>query len=207
MNERQQAALARVTDALDAPENVRELAHAVAHRAFTGEFHMGRSVEPIAASAVYAAFRRDGDTRTLDEVSAEADVDRTALGRSYKHLADELDIDLEPVNPHEFVGRFAASLDVADGTETTAHEITEKSVEAGLHSGVPPAGIAAGALYLADRTHHDRLSQQEVAEVTDVSVITIRHRYAEQAELLGMDVDGKIAAGRWKHLDSNRYAP
>ena len=206
MNERQQAALARVTDALDASESVREFARAFAHRAFAAELHVSQSVETVAASAVYAAFRRDGDTRTLDEVSAVADVNRTALGRSYRHLADELDVDLEPVNPHEFVGRFAAALDVGDETTTKAHEITEKSVEAGLHSGVAPAGIAAGALYLADRMNYDRLTQQELAETTDESAITIRHRYAEQAELLGLDVDGKIAAGRWKHLDSDRFA-
>ena len=30
----------------------------------------------IAASAVYAAFRRDGESRTLDKVSTEADMDR-----------------------------------------------------------------------------------------------------------------------------------
>jgi transcription initiation factor TFIIB len=203
MNERQQAALARVMDALDAPENVRELAHAVAHRAFAAELHIGRSVDEIAASAVYAAFRRDGDTRTLDEMSAVADVNRTALGRSYSDLADELDIDLEPANPHEFVSRFAASLDVGDETETAAHEIATESVEAGLHSGVNPAGVAAGAVYLADSDRYAGLTQREVAEVAGVSTVTIRHRFHEQAELVELDVEGKIAPGRRKHLDGD----
>jgi transcription initiation factor TFIIB len=131
MNERQQAALARVADALDASANVRELAHAVAHRAFAAELHVGQSVESIAASAVYAAFRRDGDTRTLDEVSAIADVNRTVLGRSYRYLADELDIDLEPANPHEFVSRFAGLLDVSDRVAARAHDIVAECVETG----------------------------------------------------------------------------
>jgi transcription initiation factor TFIIB len=203
MNEHQQAALARVMDAFDASENVRDLAHAVAHRAFAAELHMGRSVETVAASAVYAAFRRDGDTRTLDEMSAVADVNRTALGRSYKHLADELDIDLDPADPHEFVSRFADSLGVDDETEARAHEIATKSVEAGLHSGVNPAGIAAGAVYFADSDRYAGLTQREVAEVAGVSTVTIRNRFHEQAELLGVDEHGKIAPSRKKYLDTD----
>jgi transcription initiation factor TFIIB len=196
MNERQQAALSRVTDALDASENVRELARAVAHRAFAAELHVGQSVEAIAASAVYAAFRRDGDTRTLDEIAAVADVNRTALGRSYRYLADELDIDLEPANPHEFVSRFAGPLDVSDRVAARAHDIVAECVEAGVHSGVKPAGVAAGALYLAEREHHGWLTQREVADVADVSEVTIRHRCAEQTQLLDTEAVGNIAPSR-----------
>jgi transcription initiation factor TFIIB len=203
MNERQQAALARLTDALDAPENVRELAHAVAHRAFAAELHMGRSVEGIAASAVYAAFRRDGEARTLDEIAAVADVNRTELGRSYKYFADELGIDLEPANPHEFVSRFAAPLAIGDWTETAAHEIIDETVEAGLYSGVSPDGIAAAALYLADSEHHDRLTQQDIADVAEVSKVTIRHRSNEQAKLLGYSDDSTIPPGRKRLFDSS----
>jgi transcription initiation factor TFIIB len=202
MNERQQAALTRMADALDASENVRELARAVAHRAFATELHVGQSVEAIAASAVYAAFRRDGDTRTLDEVSTVADMDRTVLGQSYRCLADELDIDLEPANPHEFVSRFAGPLDVSDGVAARAHDIVGECVEAGVHSGVKPAGVAAGALYLADREHHGWLTQREVADVADVSEVTIRHRCAEQTQLLGTEMVGKIAPARLQLFDT-----
>jgi transcription initiation factor TFIIB len=196
MNERQQAALARVMDGFDASETVRELARAFAHRAFAAELHVDQSLEAIAASAVYAAFRRDGETRTLDEMSAVADVNRTALGRSYRFLADELDIDLEPANPHEFVPRFAGLLDVSDGVAARAHDIVAECVEAGVLSGVKPAGVAAAALYLADNEHHGRLTQREVADVADVSEVTIRHRCGEQTQLLDTEMVGNMAPAR-----------
>ena len=203
MNERQQAAVAELTDGLDASESVHEVAHALAYRAFAAELHMGRSTDVIAASAVYAAFRRDGDTRTLDEVSAEADVDRTTLGRTYKCFADELDITLESPNPHEFVERFADSLDMEDRTEARAHEIVTKSAEAGLHSGIKLAGVAAAAVYLADADRYGRLTQHEIAEVAGVSTVTIRHRLHEQAHVLDSDEHGKIPPSRWQHLDTD----
>jgi transcription initiation factor TFIIB len=203
MNEHQQAALARVTDALDAAENVRELARAVAHRAFAAELHVSQSVEAIAASAVYAAFRRDGDTRTLDEVSAVADVNRTVLGQSYRYLADELDIDLEPANPHEFVSRFVGPLDVSDRVAARAHDIVAECVEAGLLSGVKPAGVAAAALYLADREHRGRLTQRGLGAIMGVSPVTIRHRCAEQTKLLDTEMVGNIAPARLQLFDSH----
>jgi transcription initiation factor TFIIB len=203
MNDHQQAEVAGLTDALDAPETVHEMAHALAYRAFVAELHMGRSVEVVAASAVYAAFRRDGESRTLDEVSAEADVDRTKLGRTYKCFADELDITLEPPNPHEFVERFADSLDMEDRTEARAHEIVTKSAEAGLHSGIKLAGVAAAAVYHADRGRHGRFTQREVAAVAGVSAVTIRNRLHEQAHVLDSDEHGKIPPSRWQHLDTD----
>jgi len=200
MNDDHEATLTRLLDGLDAPENVRELARAVAHRAFAAELQGGRSGEVIAASAVYAAFRHDGDVHTLDEIAAVTERSRTTIGRTYRDLADELDIALEPTDPHKFVSRFAGPLDVSDETEARAHDIVEKSVEAGLLSGVKPAGVAAGALYLAYYEQSNRLTQREVGNVVGVTPVTIRHRCAEQTKLLGTDEVGSIDLGRLRFL-------
>ena len=202
MNEQQEAELSQVMDGLDAPETIRELARALAHRAFAAKLDRDWSIEVVAASAVYAAFRRDGDTRTLNEISGVAEVNQTALGRSYKSLADELAIDLEPVSPHEFVSRFAGPVGASDETKTRAHDIVAESVEAGLLSGVKPAGVAAAALYLADHEQDGRLTQREVATVASVSEVTIRHRCAEQTQLLETEEVGNIAPARLQLFDT-----
>lgn len=196
MNDKQEAALDRLLDALDAATEVRELARAVAHRGFAAKLHESRSIKEVAASAVYVAFRRAGNAHSLDEIAVVTDLHRTALAQAYKRLTRELDIDLPPADPHEFVGRFAGSLDIDDRTKAMAHEIIDESVEAGLDSGVSPAGMAAGAEYLAAREHHSRLDQQEVADVAGVSTVTIRDRYSEQAKLLGMGRHGRIPSKR-----------
>ena len=202
MSKRQKSELARVLDALDAPETVGEVARTVAHRAFTAELHIGTSIEAVAASAVYAAFRQAGATRTLDEVAAVISHDRTNLGRLYRRLADELDLEVAPVDPHEFVERYAEPLDVGNETEARAHEIVTVSVEAGLLSGVKPAGVAAGALYLAANEHHHQLPQDEVAAVADVGPVTIRHRCGEQTALLEIQSVGMITPTRSQLFDS-----
>lgn len=203
MNEQHEATLNRMLNGLDASTEVRELARALAHRAFAAELHNGWRSEKLPASAVFVAFRRAGNARSLDEIATVTDLHRTALGRAYQRLTRELDIDLPPADPHEFVGRFAGSFDISERTETAAHEIIEKSVEAGLHSGVSPVGIAAGAVYLAAREHHDALDQQEIADVAGVTMVTVRHRYAEQAKLLGLGSTTTLPPRRQRFLDGD----
>jgi transcription initiation factor TFIIB len=209
MNEQHEAELARLLDALDAPNEVRELARAFVHRAVEAELHAGRGIEGVVASAVFAAFRRAGNPRSHDEIAVVSGVDRTTLGQMNKRLARELEIDLDPADPHEFVKRFAASLDVTDETVVWAHEIIDESIDAGLLSGVAPAGVAGGALYIADHTYPDRAqhireripryTQSEIAAVAGVTTVTIRHRYSEQAYLLDIDGRGSIPTHR-RHL-------
>lgn len=196
MDDEQQAAVRRVTDALDVPPDARDLARAFAHRAVEADLHERRSTESVVASAVYAACRREGAPRTLDETTAVAETDRTSIGRTYRLLVHELDLDIEPADPNEFVTRFAEPFSIDDPTERLAHEIVTETVEAGLTAGCAPAGVAAGALYLADCEQHQRLTQREVAAVADVSPITVRHRYTEQAQLLGLTGYGKPPRSR-----------
>jgi transcription initiation factor TFIIIB Brf1 subunit/transcription initiation factor TFIIB len=56
--------------------------------------------------------------------------------------------------------------------------------------------VTAAALYLADNEHHDRLTQREVADVAEVSEVTIRHRCGEQTQLLDTEMVGNIALAR-----------
>jgi transcription initiation factor TFIIB len=203
MKSEYEAALDRLLDALDASAEVRELARAFVYRAVAAELHDGWGVEKLTASAVFVAFRRAGNAHSLEEITAVTDLTRTALGRAHRRLTQGLDIELAPANPHEFVERFADSLGIADRTEVMAHEIIDEVVEAELHSGVSPAGVAAAAVYFADSEHHDSLTQKELADSTGVTVVTLRHRYAEQTTLLGAGEHGSIPPNRRKLLDGD----
>ncbi len=56
-----------------------------------------------------------------------------------------------------------------------------------LVSGKSPKGYAAAAVYLAARLSEEPVSQSAVAEAAEVGVVTIRNRYHEQADALGID--------------------
>jgi transcription initiation factor TFIIB len=203
MNDEYETTLTHLLDSFDASENVREIARALAHRAFAMELHDRQPLKQVVVCAVYIAFQRESNEYRFRDITSTTTFDSISIARTYRLLVDELNIDLDPANPHEFVSRFADSLGVDDETEARAHEIATESVEEGLHSGVNPAGIAAGAVYLADSDRYAGLTQREVAEVAGVSTVTIRNRFHEQAELLGVDEYGSIPPKRRKLFDGD----
>ncbi|KXB04619.1 transcription initiation factor IIB, partial [candidate division MSBL1 archaeon SCGC-AAA382A03] len=52
-----------------------------------------------------------------------------------------------------------------------------------------PSGTAAGAIYIAGLKCGERRTQKEVAEVADVTQVTVRNRYKEIAEELGEEIE------------------
>jgi hypothetical protein len=76
----------------------------------------------------------------------------------------------------------------SDRIATTAHEIAELSLDTGAASGYSPSGVAAGAIYLAGRLigNEEAPIQADVADVAQVAKVTVRTRYQEQEDLLGI---------------------
>ena len=58
-----------------------------------------------------------------------------------------------------------------------------------LTSGRGPTGVAAAAIYIASISLNERRTQREVAEVAGVTEVTIRNRYKELTEKLGINVE------------------
>lgn len=65
-------------------------------------------------------------------------------------------------------------------------EIIDKSAKQGLLSGKSPTGFAAAAIYAAAFLCTEKKTQEEVAEVAQVTAVPIRNRYQEQIEAVGI---------------------
>ncbi len=169
----------RMASALGLPKPIREMASVIYRRALDEDLLRGRSIEGMAAAALYAASRLDGVARSIDEVSVVSRVDGLEIKRAYRYLDRELGLETPPTHPNEYVGRFASELDYDERTEKLARELVQTAVEAGVHSGKSPVGIAASGLYAAGRLTGDRQTQADISEVANVSEVTIRNRYRE----------------------------
>jgi transcription initiation factor TFIIB len=173
----------RMASALGLADPVRETASIIYRRALDAGLLPGRSIEGIASATLYAAARIEGVARSVDEVAAVSRVEALEIERAYRYVVRELDLTIPPTNPLEYVGRFASKLECRDDTERRARELIEEGIEAGVHSGKHPVGIAASALYAAGQLTGEDIVQREISAVTDVSTVTIRNRYRE---LLGV---------------------
>ena len=169
----------RMASALGLPKNVRETASVIYRRALEDDLLPGRSIEGVATAALYAAARQAGTPRSLDEIAAVSRVEKVELTRTYRYVVRELGLEVQPADPESYVGRFASGLDLSDEAEMRARELLRDAKEQGLHSGKSPVGLAAAAVYAASLLTNQKITQNEVSDVTDVSEVTIRNRYKE----------------------------
>ena len=176
----------RMASALGVPRSVREVASVIYRRALKEDLIRGRSIEGVATSALYAACRQEGIPRSLNEVAAVSRVDRKEIGRTYRYVAQELELQMKPVDPAKYVPRFASDLDLSEEAQAKAVEIIKTTAEKGLLSGKSPTGYAAAAIYAASLLCNEKKTQREVANVAQVTEVTIRNRYQEQIEAMGI---------------------
>ena len=72
--------------------------------------------------------------------------------------------------------------------EEIAHKILGSAKELKLTSGRGPTGIAAAASYVASVLTGERKTQREIAEIAQVTEVTIRNRYKELVERMMFEI-------------------
>jgi len=181
--------LDRMESQLGLPRNVREAAAVIYRRAVEARLIRGRSIEGVAAAALYAACRECKLPRTLDEIANISRVGKKEIGRSYRFIARELLIHLRPTSPIDYVPRFGSELGLSGEVQSKAIELLKEAGKKGLTSGRGPTGVAAAAIYIASVLQGERRTQRNVADVARVTEVTVRNRYKELCEKLGLDVE------------------
>jgi transcription initiation factor TFIIB len=172
----------RMASALGLPEDVRETASVIYRRALDEDLLPGRSIEGVATSALYAAARKAGTPRSLDEITNVSRVEKDEIARTYRYVVRELNLEIQPADPKSYVPRFVSDLGVSEEVERRARDLLDTATEKGIHSGKSPVGLAAAAVYAAALLSNEKVTQSEVSEVSDISEVTIRNRYHELLE-------------------------
>lgn len=176
----------RLADALDLPHDVTETAVWLFAYAREEGFVSGRTVEGVAAAAVYAAARQSGLPRTLEEVASTTAASRREIGRDHRQFARDLDLPVKPVSPAEHLPRYAAELDLSARTEEVARRLLVAAEDRGLQGGRNPVSLVAAAVYAAGLLTDTQIHQSHISEVTGVGEPTISDLYHELLEELSV---------------------
>jgi transcription initiation factor TFIIB len=184
------AELRRASSFLNIPDIAEEESARIYRMAAEKGLVRGRSMESVVAGALYAACRRHGVPRTLEEISSAFGLDKKEIGKTYRFICRQLGIRILPTSPLDYVFRFSSELDLNPETTSKAVEILNKAMKKEITSGKGPMGIAAAGLYVAALLCGEKKTQREVADVAGVTEVTIRNRYKELLEEL--DLENKI---------------
>jgi transcription initiation factor TFIIB len=172
---------------LNLPESVHEEVARLYEKAVDKGLVRGRSMESIISALLYIVARKQGTPRTLDEISEASGIEKREIGRAYRYVARELGLRILPAKPQDYVPRFAGKLQLSGEVQARARQILKEAREKDLLSGKGPTGLAAAALYIAAVLEGEKRTQREVADVVGVTEVTIRNRYKELAEKLGLE--------------------
>src|SRR3989338_4711155 len=181
--------LKRVASILNIPPSIEEEAARIYNLAVRKALVRGRSMESVVVGAIYIASRRFGLPRSLNEICKLTGANKREVGKTYRFIARSLSIKLLPSGPADYIPKFANKLGFNSSTQTKAVEILKKAQNMELTSGRGPVGLAAASLYVASLLTGEKRTQREIADVVGVTEVTIRNRYKEIIDKLGLKDD------------------
>jgi len=181
--------LDRLSSKMGLPRSIRETSAMIYREAVEKNLIRGRSIETVIASSLYAGCRKCDVPRTLTEIANAAQADEKQIGRAYRFLSRELGLKLLPTKPERYIKRFCSKLELNRDVISKCEEIISQATDLGLTSGKGPTGVAAASIYISSILEGDPRTQRAIAEVAGVTEVTIRNRYKEIAEEIGIVIE------------------
>jgi transcription initiation factor TFIIB len=176
--------MSKIANNLNLPRNIFETASVIYRKAVKQRLIRGRSIQSLTAAAIYLACRQCGVARTLEDISQASQISKKEVGRSYRFLIKKLHYFIKPVKPSQYITKFCNQLTMQGTVEEVAHKVLFAAKKLKLTSGRGPTGIAAATSYIASVLTGERRTQREIAEVAQVTEVTVRNRYKELVKRL-----------------------
>ena len=180
--------MTKLSNKMNLPRNVLETGSMIYRKALKKNLIRGHTIKGVLVASLYTACRQCGVVRSLTDVAEAADISRKTAARNYRFLRRKLDLTVPRVQRTGYIHRLVSQLRLYGHTEMLALKILEEVSKKNLTNGRSPAGIAASCIYISSRITNERLTQHQVAQVAQVTEVTIRNRYKELLEKLDIEV-------------------
>ncbi|AEN05756.1 Transcription factor TFIIB cyclin-related protein [halophilic archaeon DL31] len=148
--------IARMVSALELPRFVRESASTTYREAQQADLITGRSIESMAAAAVYATCRCAGFAVSVSEVAEVSVCAEAQVKRAYKVLNVELGLETPVVQPESLIPKVATKCGLSSHVQHRAHELAMAAVDDG--AGERPESIRSGCRLSVQRRHRARVA-------------------------------------------------
>ena len=182
------AELERLSSKVNISAPIKEKAAVIYRKALDKTLVRGRSINAIAAAALYAACRKSGSPKTLSEISEASLVNKKDVARCYRLLLQKLDFHMPISDPLTYVSKIAEKNGVSGKTQGTAIAILRDAKQKRFSAGKDPIGMAAAALYIACLQNNEKITQKDIAEASGVTEVTVRNRYKALKQQLNIEI-------------------
>jgi transcription initiation factor TFIIB len=182
----------RISEKLNLPYALQEIAANIYRRALSKGLIRGRSIDSIAAASLYAACRMTKTPRRLREVVMVSGRERKEITRCYRLIVRSLGLKMPIDGPIKFVSKIRCKTGASQAVENRAVVILREAEQKGILMGKDPVGVAAATLYIAARIAAEKISQRKIAKAAGVTEVTIRNRYKDLIKGLDLHLDRKM---------------
>jgi len=171
--------ISNIGNELNLPRNVIETASSIYRKIIKKSLTKGRTIKGLAASAIYTACRQCNVIRTLNDIAETTEFSKKEIARTYRFMYKNVESDVPLFSSGKYISKYVSQLGLSGETELTALKLLSETSKQQLTVGRNPRGITAACLYIACQVNGDRRTQGEIAQVAQVTEVTIRNRYKE----------------------------
>lgn len=174
----------RMGSLLNLRQSVEEEAQRVYREASYKGVAKGRTIESVAAAAIYAACRSFDTPISLKDIEkAQGTISKKDIGRTYRLLSRVLNLKMVPQLPHDYIPRICGKLSLSAKTQTDALGLLAKCSAESL-SGKSPMSVASAVVYISSLINKEKRTQQLIARASGVTEVTLRNRYKQFIKIL-----------------------
>ncbi len=183
------AELDRLASQLGLSKAIKEQAALLYRKLIVRRLARSRSIDAMVGAAIYAACRLARAPRSLEEIARHSRVSKKKIGQHYRLLVEKLKLRMPISDPANYVPRFIAQLKLPGIVQKKVLEIlAQAKATKGLVTGRDPRGLAAAAIYIASILLDRRVTQRDIAMAAGVTEVTVRNRYKELVQRLGITI-------------------
>jgi transcription initiation factor TFIIB len=180
--------ISKISDKLKIPRNVVETASILYRKAMRKDLVKGRTILCIASACIYLACRQCKVSRSLNEVAEAANIEYKEVARNYRFIYNTLNVKVPQISRLQLISKFSSQLDHSGSVEIVARKLMEKSEEEKLTCGRGPAGVSAACIYISGKIVGENRTQSQIANIADVTEVTVRNRYKELLQELDLEI-------------------
>jgi len=180
--------ITQTANKMDLPKNIVETASSIYQKAIEKHLINRHSIRDIAIASLYLACRQHEIPKTVHEIAHASTVNKKELEKSYCLLIKKLNYSTPPIQLNQCIIKVSNKATIQKKVEETAHKILTAAKDNKLTAGRSPTGIAAAASYIALVLINEHKTQKEIANIAQITEITIKNRYKELTNRLMFEI-------------------
>jgi transcription initiation factor TFIIB len=176
------------------PDPIIEEASHIFRKSAKQSISKSKSIAGMASASLYLACRRKGVNRSLKEIAEVSGTQERAAARYYRLLLNEVEVHyVPPPSVQKYISKLVNKEKINTKVERIALDLADRATESEISSGKTPAGLAAAYVYIASVLCSEHIPQREIAEIAEVTEVTVRNRCREILEKFTIRQKPKIS--------------